>query len=59
MGIQIFVIVTNVFVIVIKAIAIFVLIMVIMMILIMFHDRCINPMEKKLKRTCMRIFDLY
>ena len=44
MGVQIFVIMRNVFVSVAKAIAIFVLILVIIMILIMFRDRCMNPM---------------
>ena len=44
MGVQLFVTITNVFVRVTKAIAIFVLIMVIKMILIMFDDRCMNPM---------------
>ena len=44
MGVSIFVIVTNVFVSVAEATAIFALVMVTMMILIMFHDRCANPM---------------
>ena len=44
MGVSIFVIVTNVFVSVAEATAIFVLVMIIMMTLIMFHDRCVNPM---------------
>ena len=44
MGVQLFVTITNVFVRVTKAIAIFLLIMVIKMILIMFDDRCMNPM---------------
>ena len=49
MGVQIFITVTNVFVGVRKAIAIFVCMMVIMMILIMFHDRCINLRSSKKK----------
>ena len=44
MRVSIFVIVTNVFVSVAEATAIFVLVMIIMMTLIMFHDRCVNPM---------------
>ena len=39
-----FVIVTNVFVSVARATAIFILVMIIMMKLIMFNDRCVNPM---------------
>ena len=52
MGAQIFVIVTklNVFVSVTKTIALFVLTMVIMVILIMFHDRCMNSMLKKIEK---------
>ena len=44
MEVPIFVIVTNAFVSVAEATAIFVLVMIIIMILILFHDRCMNPM---------------
>ena len=44
MEFPIFVIVTNVFGSVAEKTTLFVLIMIIMMILIMFHDRCVNPM---------------
>ena len=43
MGVPIFGI-TNVFVSVAKATAIFVFVVIIMMILIIFHGRCVNPM---------------
>ena len=43
MGVPIFVIVSNVFVTVAEATAIFALVMIIIMILVMFHDRCVTP----------------